>query len=118
MVEYIDENGNVVDDGLPPMPAGVEQLAPTLEPVKPKPDSDLDDLFEVPQEHDSDMETGDLFDLPDEDVGVDDEEDLSDLFELNGDIGSPHHPTPKQRPILRRVIRPRYAPPTSMGRSG
>jgi len=82
------------------IPSGYEEVPKTEEAEKPKFHSELDDLFETPQEEDSDIYTDDLFELDEQDIGVGKEDDMTDLFELSGDIGSPHHPKKKK---IRRV---------------
>lgn len=81
-------------------------------PEKPK--SDMDDLFEVPEEDDNDMYTDDLFEVDEEDVEFDD--DLSDLTRVTEEDIMGKKPVP--RPQQFRRTRRQYNPPASMGGVG
>jgi hypothetical protein len=85
---------------------------PEQKPERPK--SDMDDLFEVPQEDDNDMYTDDLFEVDEEDLDMDD--DLSDLMTVSREDVMGKKPIPKSQ-RFRRTGR-QYDSPTSMGGIG
>ena len=98
-------------EALPPV---IPQLEPQLEAIREEVDSDIDDLFEVPQPDDNDMRTDHLFARPEP-------EDLSDLFDNEGILDLDDEPEPEPRPTPRRVVRTKKLyrpspPPPTLGR--
>ena len=96
------------------IPAAVPPPEPVVVEEEPEPESDIDDLFEVPQPEDNDMRTDHLFAAPEED-------DLSDLTDTEGIMELDDEPEPVAEPPQRttrkvRVVRRRPpTPPPSLG---
>lgn len=124
MPKFMTKDGKVVEmpdipepepePAAEPMP---ETPAPVFERAEPERETNeeaLADLFDVPQPEDNDMRTDHL-------VELEEEEDLSDLVDVNfgTDIVGDEEPEPQQKrfrisPRGRRFIR-RQPPPTSLG---
>lgn len=93
------------------IPVNPEEVVPVEAEQKPKPADDMADLFEVPQDEDNDMYTDDLFEVDDADIMGGD--NLTDLTAVQNEDIMGNRPKPK--PKYRRVYRPAFVPPPTVG---